>query len=519
MRSMASTMTLLTHLGADQSGLVRLVEGIDAQSHAYDAFDVIFLVGDTTSNVRRLVELASRRPNVRVRPLADKGDIARAVDEASGSWLLYLGPRLLARAPSLMPQAFERLWTFAATHDCDVVVGRTDSASGCVNDLFLADESRALSLSPTALVDPFVVLYRREFASRHGLIRDIGEAERAIEATAKIGVLGSYPCVVTADDTSSTACGSIVITDTAARWRAGRIVLRVRGSVREVPDRARLCLSIRQPASGENYWLPVEERRSDDGSFRGSVAIDVRTAALGERLSTGVWHVDVGVHGQGNRWTARAPLPPTDLNPAIIDGVLLGPTRLGDAFALDIGARRSPAITKFAASDVVIEETAAGTLMTATLSGLFLEGTSTTPGFLWLDGFRLRAALVVSDDQAKMTCLLSGSAGTSALSTQFGSAKPMATGLSLGISSTGHMSVFPTPQGSPTKNRGAATTDGAPGRNAPSYGRIGHGRRPLVTRLRRNVPGPLKPAVRVVARSELAKMLYRRLSNRRTARD
>ena len=148
-----------------------------------------------------------------------------------------------------------------------MVVGRTDSALGQVNDLFLADQSRAVKLSPSALVDPFVIVYRREFASRIGLIRDVGAAERAIEATEKIGVLGGYPCIESADEVSSARRGFVVVTDSAASWRDGRVVLRVHGSTRDIPDGARLCFSIRRPASGDNYWLPGEETLSEDGGF------------------------------------------------------------------------------------------------------------------------------------------------------------------------------------------------------------------------------------------------------------
>jgi hypothetical protein len=520
---MALRMTLLAHLGADESGLVRLVEGIDAQSLAYDAFEVIFLVEDMTADVwGRLDALTSRRPNVRVRPVAN-GGIAAAVEEASGECLLYLGPTLLAMAPNLLPQAFERLATFATTHGCDIVVGRADSASAQVNDLFLADESRAVNLSPSALVDPFVVVYRREFASRFGLVRDVGVAERAIETTEKIGVLGSYTCIVIADEASSTRRGFVVVTDAAASWRDGRVVIRVHGSARDIPDGARLRFSIRRPASGDNYWLPGEETLSEDGAFSGSVEIDARTAALGDRLPEGVWQVDVGVHGHGAGWVARKPVPPAGLNPGIIDGILLVPSRLGDAFAFDVGARRASVITRLSASDIVIEETAAGTLMTAMLSGLCVEGASRTPGFLWLDSLRLRAVLVVDGGQAKVTCVLSGLAGTSALSTQFGSSKPVATGLSLEISPVGHMSVVSTPRPSTAAASRAARaavvpTKWRPGGNAPAHDRNGHVSRSLVTRLRRNVPGPLEPAMRALAGNEFARKLYRRLSGRRAAR-
>jgi SAM-dependent methyltransferase len=44
------------------------------------------------------------------------------------------------------------------------------------------------------------------------------------------------------------------------------------------------------------------------------------------------------------------------------------------------------------------------------------------------------------------------------------------------------------------------------------------GTRPFVVRLRRDVPGPLEPAVRAMARNELAKKVYRRLLGRRAER-
>ena len=185
-------------------------------------------------------------------------------------------------------------------------------------------------------------------------------------------------------------------------------------------------------------------------------------------------------------------------------------------------AQTSPVITKLSVSDIVIEETVAGTLMTAMLSGLCVEGASRTPGFLWLDSLRLRAVLVVDGGQAKVTCVLSGLAGTSALSMQFGSSKPVATGLSLEISPVGHMSVVPTPRPSTAATRsearaGVVPTNWRPGGDAP-----GRSQRPRATVLGHasatNVPGPLEPAVRAVAGNEFARKLYRRLSGRRAAR-
>src|SRR5438132_5761602 len=165
---MVSTLTVLAHLGPDGSDLPSLVGNIDGQTLPHDAFDVVYLLDDVDPAVRRRIEeLAVRRPNVQVQD--GQVDTRSVVKDSRGEWLLYLSPAVLSKGAQLPPRAFERLLAYAAAQDGDVVIGRADVATN-VNDLFAAASPGVVP--EAALLDPFPVMYRRDFAAEHGLVRD-----------------------------------------------------------------------------------------------------------------------------------------------------------------------------------------------------------------------------------------------------------------------------------------------------------------------------------------------------------
>ncbi len=151
--------------------------------------------------------------------------------------------------------------------------------------------------------------------------------------------------------------------------------------------------------------------------------------------------------------------------------------------------------------------------MTARLGHLAVEGDSRIAGALFMDHFSLPASLVAEDGQARLECFLSGLAGTSALSARFGSARPQETGLNLVISPTGIMTVVPV-SGQATNVPRAAPADARP--HPETLTRTADV--PAVVRLRRRVPAPIEPAVRLLARNKIAVRVYRALMTRPAAR-
>jgi hypothetical protein len=143
--------------------------------------------------------------------------------------------------------------------------------------------------------------------------------------------------------------------------------------------------------------------------------------------------------------------------------------------------------------------------MTIRLDRLAVHGDARIPGSLHLGKFPLPASLVAAGGRARIESFVSGLAGTSALSAQFGPAKPGPTGLNLEISPTGIMTVAPDP----------AKTVTAPG---PARPQATIGAEPAVARLRHSVPAPIEPAVRALARNTFAARVYRALTNGRPER-
>lgn len=499
---MSPAISLLAHLGSDGGDLVRLMGSIDAQSLPYDAFEVTFLLdGADPATQRRLADLAARRPNVRVR-IADDGtaSLDAAVADARGEWLLYLAPGMLADGAHLRPRALERLLAASAAQDCDLVLARVD-AGGNVNDLFAATPGGPPPAS--ALLPPLAAVYRLGFAVGNGVARDASSARSLMEAAQHVAVCGDYPCIALPDARVTAAGDTVAIADVSADWQEGALLVSLRGSTQGGGE-VRFALRERD---GEQFWLPGSTAVPPHGSFTATTAVDVRTAALGSPLRPGVWALAVAAHQPGDRWTAQSPVPAVRIRPALVEGTLVARARR-KALALDVAATSHSAVPPFALADVAVADTAAGVTMTVQLPEMHVHGDSVVEGSVLLGTFPLRARIVAEDGAARLSCLLSGLAGTSTLSTKFGESPAAVTGLSLEISATGDMQVIPPPPRRPAAAAATASAARAPDRRPPAPNTS------LAARLRRHVPAALEPAVRALAGNERARRFYRRLSGR-----
>lgn len=511
MVDMSFKISVVARVAEGGAWLVRLVDSLDTQDLSYDDFEVVFLVPDSKAGIgQRLTELSGRRPNVRV--AAQKGDASTLAQNISGEWVLDLGPDLHVSRPVLFPQALSRLVDFGTSQDCQAVVGRAVSTAGEVVDGLLVADHPRLDVDMTLLAAPGkVIAMRRDLAMSPSLEDEHGAAQSLTRAE-KIGVLGAYPSLLITPPQHATAGGSVLVDKCTVKWRQGRVVLTVTGSAEDASG-SDVLFGLRHKSSGLEYWLPSSTASCAGGKFSGTTEIDVRTAALGAPLCEGAWTVSVAVRDGVMGRYARSPLPPTSVAAGVIDGILAAATTVDAHFALDVGATRSGIVPRVSPPDVDIAESARGTLMTVRLGCLAVEGDSRIAGSLFMDKFSLPAYLVAEDGQARIECFLSGLAGTSALSTQFGAGAPQGMGLNLVISPTGIMTVAPASDQA-TNAPKATPADAQPQAKA----RTRAADVSVVVRLRRRVPAPIEPAVRLLARNKIAARVYRTLMTRHAAR-
>jgi hypothetical protein len=512
MVDMSFKISVVARVAEGGAWLVRLVDSLDTQDLSYDDFEVVFLVPDSKAGIgQRLTELSGRRPNVRV--AAQKGDAATLAKNISGEWVLDLGPDLHVSRPVLFPQALSRLVDFGTSQDCQAVVGRAVSTTGEVVDGLLVADRPRLDVDMTLLAAPGkVIAMRRDLAMSPGLEVEHGPAQSLTRAE-KIGVLGAYPSLLITPPQHARAGGSVLVDKCIVKWHQGRVVLTVTGSAEDASG-GNVLFGLRHKSSGLEYWLPSSTANcAGEKKFSGTTEIDVRTAALGAPLFEGAWTVSVAVRDGVMGRYARSPLPPTSVAAGIIDGILAAATTVEAQFALDVGATRSGIVPRVSPADVDIAESARGTLMTVRLGCLAVEGDSRIAGSLFMDKFSLPAYLVAEAGQARIECFLSGLAGTSALSTQFGSGAPQGMGLNLVISPTGIMTVAPASDQA-TNAPTATPADAQPQAKTPTRAADVS----VVVRLRRRVPAPIEPAVRLLARNKIAARVYRTLMTRYPAR-
>ena len=496
---MSCKITVVARVREGGAWLGRLIESIDAQDLRYDEFGVLFLVPDLSSDAgKRLTELSGRRPNVQIAPLtADPASLARLV---TGEWVLDLGTHLEASKPLLFPQALSRLVAMGAAGDCQAVLGRAVTAAGNITeDLFATDRSRLEDAAAILTAPGRVLALRRDLALARGLA-DPQEAGDWLAGARKTGVLGTYPSILISPPAQSPAASAAIeVRECTAEWRDGRIAVNVTAASEDAAA-GEVLFGVSQRGSGLEYWLPGGTTRHAGGELSATAEIDVRTAALGSPLADGIWTISVGAVGGPTGRHVRSPLPLTPLAPGIVDGVLVVPAQAGTAFAVDVGASRSGPVPPLSPADVAIQENARGTLLTVRLDRLAVHGEARVAGALHLGKFPLPAYLIAAGGRARIECFLSGLAGTSPLSAQFGGGKPVPAGLNLEISPVGIMTV---------------AAAGAGNAAAAAQPQTDPGEVSAITKLRRSVPAPLEPTVKSLARNKIAARVYRALSSGR----
>lgn len=472
--------------------LIHLVNSLDAQTLDYEDFEVLFVLPSSDVRLKeRLTELSARRPNVR---LADQSDGAAVIEGAKGTWVLDLGSALHKRQPTLFPDALAQLADFGDTHNLDFVLGRTEiRGDWSVMDLFTADRPR-LDAMPVLDNGPAAAVFTRRTPAHDGAV----------------GVLGSYPCLLVAGESTPTSSPAPRLHEHEVSWNGTRLVLTARG---ESDRDGSVVFAARYVGTGTEHWLATTGS-CDGGAFTASAEIDVRDAAVKSWLVDGRWQFCVGVHGDEPVWTSRTPLPAGKVASAFIDSVMFASTKVGNTVALDVGATQGAFVGKIPPAAVTITESARGTALTAVLDSIVTAGTGHVSGHLLLDGFPLRADIVSDGKRTTLQCYLSGLAGTSTLYTRFGSRNMDPTGLELVISPIGEMTV------SRATVRPAQPKPAVPAQPKPAKKAAQRATReaPAAERARKRLPAALEPAAKALSRNPMARRVYQRLTGAKRSR-
>ena len=499
---MPPSITVIAHVESNDSALVELVESLDAQSLSYSDFDVVLLVSESAVSLRRRLEqLAGRRPNVVISPFEESWrDALRSTGaELATPSVLPLSPHLNGGATRLHPEALSRLTDFLQTNGCDLVLGRISwSSAGTPIPFDLRhDVARIDQATTRKLITAATPAYRSEFIRTHQLLGDASDLD-GIDASASVGILGSYPIVIRvsgADDSPPPSKNAVArqTQRVTASWRDGRILLAA-----DPPDRdgdPTCLLSIRSEGTGLEYWLPAAPDAPS------AWELDVRSAAGRPPLADGRWSLMSNAYATDGEPVARSAVSATPLAAGIVDGKLVVPARVKGTFVIDVGATHFSPVPSLNADQVHITEDAGGALFTARLPQMYTTGPADIDGAVMLDRFSLPARLAAADHEVRLHFFVSGLAGESTLATRFGTAPAAPTGLNLVITGTGEIGVAPTPPpppAAPKPTKKAAATKPVP----------------MVTRLRRAVPAPLEPVARRLSRNRLARRVYRRMVRR-----
>jgi hypothetical protein len=512
-------ITVIAQVESNDSTLVELVESLDAQSLSYCDFDVVLLVPEGAVSLRRRLEqLAGRRPNVAIQPFDGPwSDALRGASaEVTAPSVLPLSPHLNGGASRLHPDALSRLADFLDTNECDVVFARASWSSEQAPIPFdlRHDVAPIGEVTARRLVGVATLVYRAEFIRTHRLFEDASDLD-GIDASLRIGILGSYPVLAGlsgAVDSAPPDEDAVVlrVQNVTASWRNGRILLAVDPPN---PEGNPPCLlSIRRSDSGLEYWLPTAPDAPS------AWEIDIRSAALGAPLTDGQWALKSNAYTADGEPVARSPVPATPLATGVVDGKLVVPASVEGGFVIDVAGTHFPPVPSVDANQVQITEDARGALLTARLPNIHTTGPAVIDGAVTLDRFSLPARLAADHHEVSLQFFVSGLAGESTLSTQFGAAPAAPTGLNLVITGTGEISVAPTPAPPPaappktTAPRKPAAPPNQTASRKPTKKAVAPKPTPMVTRLRRAVPEPLEPMARRLSRNDLARRVYRRMT-------
>ncbi len=502
---MPPRISVVAHVESNDSALVELVESLDAQSLSYRDFDVILLVLEGTVPLRRRLEqLAGRRPHVAIQPFEGHWlEALRSTSAAVGApSVLPLSPHLGGGATRLHPDALRQVSDFFAANECDLLLARASWSSATTPIPWELRHDVAQTGQETArkLLSASTLAYGSEFFRTHGPLRDASDLA-GIDASARIGILGTYPVVVRpsgADDPplqGDDARGPRAHEVTAS-WRDGRILLAAK--VADPDGDRKYLLSIRGPENGPEYWLPTAE------DANAGWELDVRSAALGAPLPDGLFSVMGNLYAADGEPLARSPVSAIPLETGIVDGRPVVPASRKGKLVIDVGATHFAPVPSLEVDQVHITEDARGALFTARLPEMYTTGPADTHGAVTLGRLTLPAWLAAAEREVKLRFFVSGLAGESTLATRFGTAPAAPTGLNVVITGTGEIGVTPTPPPPPPP-----ATPPKPIKKAAAAKPA-----PLMTRLRRAVPAPLEPMARRLSRNPLARRLYRRMTQR-----
>jgi hypothetical protein len=484
---MPRAIGVIVHVEQDGPWFTRLLTSLDAQTLDYDSFEVVLAVAEPDSAIgRRAVDVARRRPNLRV-VLGARAPEA----ETDARWLVDLGPAARFE-PTLTPDALERLVQVGDAGGYDAVVGATiDRALSTTADIFAAPPDEAARTVPDA--------------AAWSLPRGVIARRAGSDGSGAVGVLTGSPAALVARHDVDTVTGAVKVTECTARWGDGRLLVTVAGTAADAAPGAEVRFALVERSSGITHWLPSTTHSPVTDRFAGSTEIDVLTAAQGRPVPEGSWQVRVGVHGTGDAWSRRlpVPLPPRNsaLGPALINGRFIVPVAGKAALVLDVGARTTSPIGRLAATDATIADSARGTLLTVAVPALTGSGPRRIEGGLLIGGLKVPATLVVEGGRARVEAYVSGLSGSSPLSTQFGRGRPAPTGLMLDVAPIGTMSVRSAEPAS------AKPKSARPGPAKPAQ-------RAARPRVQDRVPPRLRPIAAALARNEFARRMYRTISGR-----
>jgi len=516
---------------SDHSGtVVDLVRSLDQQSLRYEEFEVFFVdCGSRDGTPERLRRLVQNRPNMRLveEHAPGSGDVLNdCLVRAQGEFVILLDP-----VDQLFPEALERLQRYGAEHQADLVVGRRSlEPASPLGDMFFKNHLR---LKVQLELPAPVMAYRRAYLAQQEIrfsafvtdARDIEFQSAARDATHAVAVLSEYPAIRSREMETSAAASPqpgvhLILGAPAVSWYDGRLQLAVPGELRRQGEKLgqeslsdmEPILLLRHTETGLECGVPcrvqvVSPKGDASTKLHLEAEVDILTAADGLPLPYGPWTMEVHLR-LGPELTCAASIAGRERKVAVVDGLLVGLSGSGDTLKLEVGTI-SLNICEADPDSVSIHETAAGTRLTMRLPQIATHGSSCVDGRLFSARLALPAQVTVGAGEARMECYVSGLAGVYPLSSQFGTARPMPTGLDLVISGTGDMAVVRsvgktaptrrlTKKPRPKQGRPASTQQKA----APT----------TVQRLRRRVPRRLEPMVMAVARRPAARRAYRRLA-------
>ena len=379
-------MTVVVPLG-DASALATTVSSLDHQTLPYSEFDVVF-VGHEAAASPRLTRLADRRPNMRVSP---------ELPAVAGEYALRL-----TVGDALVPDALERLHAAARAAGAAAVTGRRGGSA------------------PVAHSDgagPAVVAFESSTVST---VDDLDPSAVDTLPPASVVSVVDHPVLIT--DKRGRSLGEPRPVET--EWVPTGLSLAVEGE-------GVAPVVVLQGAHGHEYLVPTTGEHT-----RFTAVIDVRTAANGEPLDDGPWHVAL--------WPAASdsvvPLAASTRSFAVIDGTLLS-TRADDgALVLEVG-RVSANPCRPRPGDSSVVESATGTHLLMPLPQIYGYGDTPVSGKINVGSLPLPAQLVVRGGVVQLEALVSGLAGRYPLSTAFGAKRPKPTGLTLIVDGDGTMQV------------------------------------------------------------------------------